>query len=61
LLGLTAGGLFCYGLFCLVDARYRDVSTNSSLCHKAAKNEGATPALPWLRRTRWRDRIGVRR
>lgn len=28
LLGLTAAGLFAYGLFCLVDARYRDVSTN---------------------------------
>jgi hypothetical protein len=29
LLGLTAAGLVCYGLYCLVDARYRDVSTNS--------------------------------
>jgi hypothetical protein len=28
LLGLTAAGLICYGLYCLVDARYRDVSTN---------------------------------
>jgi len=28
LLGLTAAGLLCYGFFCLVDARYRDVSTN---------------------------------
>jgi Domain of Unknown Function (DUF1206) len=27
LLGLTAAGLLCYGVFCLVDARYRDVST----------------------------------
>jgi Domain of Unknown Function (DUF1206) len=27
-LGLTAAGLLCYGLYCLVDARYRDVSTN---------------------------------
>lgn len=27
LLGVTAAGLICYGLFCLVDARYRDVST----------------------------------
>ena len=27
-LGLTAAGLICYGLYCLVDARYRDVSTN---------------------------------
>ncbi len=30
LLGLTAAGLLCYGLYCLVDARYRDVSVNSS-------------------------------
>ena len=29
LLGLTAAGLVCYGLYCLVDARYRDVSTGS--------------------------------
>jgi hypothetical protein len=28
LLGLTAVGLVCYGIYCLVDARYRDVSTN---------------------------------
>lgn len=27
LLGLTAAGLVAYGIFCLVDARYRDVST----------------------------------
>jgi uncharacterized protein DUF1206 len=26
LLGVTAAGLVCYGLYCLVDARYRDVS-----------------------------------
>lgn len=30
LLGLTAAGLICYGLFCLVDARYRDVSVDES-------------------------------
>jgi hypothetical protein len=30
LLGLTAAGLLCYGVFCLVDARYRDVSTTPS-------------------------------
>jgi hypothetical protein len=30
LLGLTAAGLFSYGLYCLVDARCRDVSTNGS-------------------------------
>jgi hypothetical protein len=29
LLGLTAAGLLCYGLFCLVDARYRDVSVDN--------------------------------
>ena len=27
LLGVTAAGLVCYGLYCLVDSRYRDVST----------------------------------
>jgi hypothetical protein len=30
LLGLTAAGLICYALYCLVDARYRDVSTSPS-------------------------------
>ena len=29
LLGVTAAGLICYGLYCLVDARYRDVSVTS--------------------------------
>jgi hypothetical protein len=29
LLGLTALGLICYGVYCLVDARYRDVSVDS--------------------------------
>jgi hypothetical protein len=29
LLGLTAAGLFAYGVYCLVDARLRDVSANS--------------------------------
>jgi len=29
LLGLTALGLICYGLYCLVDARYRDVSVGA--------------------------------
>ena len=28
LLGATAIGLICYGIFCLVDARYRDVSVD---------------------------------
>jgi len=30
LLGLTAAALLCYGLYCLFDARYRDVSANGS-------------------------------
>jgi hypothetical protein len=38
LLGVTAAGLLCYGLFCLVDARYRDVSVESS------SSRGRTPA-----------------
>jgi hypothetical protein len=29
LLGLTAAGLICYAIYCLVDARYRDVSTSA--------------------------------
>ncbi|HLB20050.1 MAG TPA: DUF1206 domain-containing protein [Gaiellaceae bacterium] len=29
LLGLTAGGLICYALYCFVDARYRDVSMST--------------------------------
>ncbi|HKG43834.1 MAG TPA: DUF1206 domain-containing protein [Gaiellaceae bacterium] len=28
LLGLTAAGLVAYGIYCLVDARYRDVSAS---------------------------------
>jgi hypothetical protein len=30
LLGITAAGLLAYGVFCLVDARYRDVSTGGT-------------------------------
>jgi uncharacterized membrane protein YidH (DUF202 family) len=30
ILGVTAAGLICYALYCLVDARYRDVSTNGA-------------------------------
>jgi len=37
LLGLTAFGLVCYGLYCLVDARYRDVSTGGG------RSRGQTP------------------
>jgi hypothetical protein len=30
LLGVTAAGLVCYGIYCLVDARYRDVSAGGA-------------------------------
>jgi hypothetical protein len=30
LLGIVATGLVCYGIYCLVDARYRDVSTDDT-------------------------------
>jgi hypothetical protein len=50
LLGLTAAGLLAYGLFCLVDARYRDVSVgeggsernhpSSSTARDAAPRDG---------------------
>jgi hypothetical protein len=39
LLGLTAAGLICYGLFCLVDARYRDVSTGGSSSRGRTAND----------------------
>jgi Domain of Unknown Function (DUF1206) len=39
LLGLTAAGLLCYALYCFVDARYRDVSTN-------AGSSGGSPPAP---------------
>ena len=39
LLGLTAAGLLCYGLFCLVDARYRDVSANSGRSARSARRQ----------------------
>jgi hypothetical protein len=39
LLGLTAAGLLCYGLYCFVDARYRDVSTNGG---GAGRQHGST-------------------
>ncbi len=41
LLGLTAAGLLCYALYCLVDARYRDVSTNGG-----RKDEAHTRSRP---------------
>jgi Domain of Unknown Function (DUF1206) len=43
LLGLTAAGLFCYGLYCLVDARYRDVSTSGSSTSDRSRG-GSSPA-----------------
>jgi len=39
LLGVTAFGLVCYGIYCLVDARYRDVSTNGSSGSASAEHE----------------------
>ncbi|HEU5278315.1 MAG TPA: DUF1206 domain-containing protein [Gaiellaceae bacterium] len=44
LLGITAAGLLCYGVFCLVDARFRDVSTNagSSSQRSQRRRERAT-------------------
>jgi len=33
LLGVTAAGLICYAIYCLVDARYRDVSTGGGPAH----------------------------
>jgi hypothetical protein len=42
LLGLTAAGLICYGLYCFVDARYRDVSTNGG---GTGKQRGASRAI----------------
>lgn len=39
LLGLTATGLLCYGLYCFVDARYRDVSTNGG---GSSQRDGST-------------------
>lgn len=35
LLGVAAAGLVCYAIYCLVDARYRDVSVNSDSRHTA--------------------------
>ena len=43
LLGVTAAGLVCYGLYCFVDARYRDVSTNGG--REAGSERRAAPQL----------------
>ena len=45
LVGVTAFGLVCYGIYCLVDARYRDVSTDGSsgsgsAAHGAGRGQG---------------------
>jgi hypothetical protein len=45
LLGVTAFGLVCYGIYCLVDARYRDVSTNGSSGSASAAPATAEPAV----------------
>jgi Domain of Unknown Function (DUF1206) len=47
LLGLTAFGLLCYGLYCLVDARYRDVSVDGSQSGQdnSDRDEGARTKL----------------
>jgi hypothetical protein len=41
LLGLTAFGLVCYGVYCLVDARYRDVSVDQ---HESGRRTSGAPA-----------------
>jgi hypothetical protein len=48
LLGLTAAGLVCYALYCLVDARYRDVSTDGDGDTEARDQapRRAAPTLP---------------
>jgi hypothetical protein len=43
LLGLTAAGLVCYGIYCLVDARYRDVSTNGSGSGSSSGGNATSP------------------
>ena len=46
LLGLTAAGLICYGVYCFVDARYRDVSTSGG----GGRSHGGSARRPaWLR------------
>jgi Domain of Unknown Function (DUF1206) len=45
LLGLTAFGLVCYGVYCFVDARYRDVSANSGRSRDGGVRRRTTPAV----------------
>jgi hypothetical protein len=47
LLGLTAAGMVCYGAYCLVDARYRDVSTNGGGSHDTVRTRGGVPGGRW--------------
>jgi Domain of Unknown Function (DUF1206) len=42
LLGLTAAGLLCYALYCLVDARYRDVSADGGADDSTARRPSRT-------------------
>jgi hypothetical protein len=46
LLGLTAAGLVCYGIYCLVDARYRDVSTDGSGSDAGSLADGSADRRP---------------
>ena len=48
LLGLTAAGLLCYAFYCLVDARYRDVSATGA----ANDNDARTPRTGQVERAR---------
>ena len=52
LLGLTAFGLVCYGIYCLVDARYRDISVDGSQSGHTGGNaeRGLTRVSTVLRR-----------
>ena len=49
LLGLTAIGLVCYGVYCLVDARYRDVSVDQ---RESGDRRGRTSNQPLSPATR---------
>ena len=49
LLGLTAVGLVCYGVYCLVDARYRDVSVDQ---RESGDRRGRTSNQPLSPATR---------
>ena len=57
LLGLTALGLVCYGLYCLIDARYRDVSTNGGGKSSDEGNSSSDGPLGSDRRRRAQPRV----